>query len=392
MKISILATTHEGYTATKEDFDTLSGHAAGICYMPDDYWTLCQEPQDKTIKRTGDAKGRVHHSVFGHPQVSLLLENVPKGLAMLLNNEGIYNTSERSARYRKMPLAPEEEVLYNKWIEIFNHIITEDYKKRCPNYFNARNVRTLAQQNARFLTSTFTPTTLEYTVSYQQLNYIYKMFLNEINNPNSNEFMTGLKPAMAEFCTALETATPYIDQEIAHGVDIKNRKLSLFDDHSKIEEYFGDVYATKYKGSFAQLAEAHRHRTLKYYVALLDEPEFTIPPCLKKSHALTTEWIRDCQSVAKNFPQGMLLDITEMGTLDWFIQKMKERKCTHAQLEINQQTNDTLKKYVDALTEKNHHRAEELKQYTRGSRCTFPGFTCPDPCGYPDGINETREI
>ena len=68
------------------------------------------------------------------------------------------------------------------------------------------------------------------------------MFINEINSENSNEFMTALKPAMREFCTALETATPYIDQEIAHGVDIKNRKLSLFGPTDPIEEYFGDVF------------------------------------------------------------------------------------------------------------------------------------------------------
>ena len=97
-------------------------------------------------------------------------------------------------------------------------------------------------------------------------------------------------------------------------------------------------------------------------------------------------------SVSQNFPQGMLLNIHEFGTLDWFIQKMKERKCTHAQLEINQQTTATLNKYVEALKAKNHPRAKELEQYTHGARCTFPDYKCPKPCGFKEGIDETRII
>ena len=92
------------------------------------------------------------------------------------------------------------------------------------------------------------------------------------------------------------------------------------------------------------------------------------------------------------FPQGMLVNINEFGTMDWFIQKMKERKCSAAQLEINRQTNDTLEKYVKALKERNHPRAEELNRYTSGSRCTFHDYKCPTPCGWKDGIDESRMI
>ena len=79
-----------------------------------------------------------------------------------------------------------------------------------------------------------------------------------------------------------------------------------------------------------------------------------------------------------------------MGTLDNFILKMYERKCTFAQLEINQITSETLKKYENALRVKVHPRAEELRSYLKGSRCTFPGYKCP--CGFAVGVNETRMI
>lgn len=390
MKISVIASTKEGYVAPKEEFDTFSGHSAGICYMTKNFESIKNEPIEDTMQRCENTKSRVHHSVFGHPHINLLLENIPKGLVLYLNNEGIYNTSEQSARYRKMVLPEDEAKLYNKWLEIFTELISRDYKERYPKFFSPRICRTLAQENARYLTSVFTPTNLEYSVSYQQLNYIYGMMQREIESAGSNAFVSALKPAMQEFCSALEK-TPYIDEEIVKGVEVKNRRLSLFGD-SKPEEYFGDVYATSYEMSFAAFAQNHRHRTIDYNIILLDENKFFVPPILKRSAVLTNEWLRDCESRATYFPQGMLVNVNEMGKYDWFIQKMKERKCSHAQLEINQQTNLILRKYVEALKAKNHARAEELEKYTKGARCTFPDYKCPSPCGFIEGIQETREI
>ena len=52
----------------------------------------------------------------------------------------------------------------------------------------------------------------------------------------------------------------------------KGRSLSLFGkDLDKIEEYYGNVYSTLYKGSFAQVAQAQRHRTIDYQIEMLDK-------------------------------------------------------------------------------------------------------------------------
>lgn len=391
MKISVIGSTKEGFVASKEEFDILSGHAAGICYMPDTYEALQNEPIETTAKRMEDTKRRVHHSVFGHPQINLLLEDIPKGLCMILNDEGIYNTSERSARYKKMVLPENEQILYDKWLEIFTRLIEQNYKQKYPQYFSPRIVRTLAQENARYLTSIFTPATMEYTVSYQQLNYIYGMMKKEIAMVDSNALIAALKPAMEDFCRALESATPYIDLGLVQGVEVKNRRLAIVG-QSKPEEYFGDVYATSYEMSLAAFAQNQRHRTTYCNITLLDELKFFVPPILRKSAVLTAEWIRDCEKQSSVFPQGMLVNVNEMGRLDGFIQKMKERKCSHAQLEINQQTNLILNRYLAALRERNHPRATELEQYTKGARCTFPDYVCKSPCGFREGIEETREI
>ena len=79
MKISVIASTAENYVAPKEEFDRLSGHAAGVCYMTNNLEQLFNEPEEKTIKRCNNTKTRQHHSVFGHPFVSLSLEDIPKG-------------------------------------------------------------------------------------------------------------------------------------------------------------------------------------------------------------------------------------------------------------------------------------------------------------------------
>lgn len=68
-----------------------------------------------------------HHSVFGHAHYNLIFEGIPKILAMILNNEKIYNTSEKSARYTKMEPSEEEKVLYEKWIEKYKKVIKEEY-------------------------------------------------------------------------------------------------------------------------------------------------------------------------------------------------------------------------------------------------------------------------
>lgn len=388
MKIKITASTKENYIATKEEFDSISGHAAGICYMPENFEKLFNEPQSRTFDRVAGTKRKQHHSVCGHPHITLSLEDIPKGLAMVLNNEGCYNTSEKSARYTKMILKPNEQLLYDKWLGIYKALINEKY----PEGYPQKVAEKLAQENARYLISVFTPTSMEYTVSYQQLNYLYQMMMNEINSENSNAFMEALKPAMKDFCEAIKSELPYYDEDIARGVINKNRKLALFSLDEKPEEYFGDVYSTSYEGSFAQLAQAQRHRTLEYTINLLDEPKFYVPPIIRKSDELMAEWKRDCETQASVFPQGLLVNINEFGRLDWFIQKMKERKCTYAQLEINQQTNLILQKYVEALKERGHRRAEELEQYTKGSRCTFPDYKCPSGCGFKEGIDESRII
>jgi len=389
MKISVLGTTHPGYTATKEEFENYSGHAAGVCYMPGTFEELMNEPAEKTQRRIAMTKDNMHHSVFGHDQINLELEDIPKALAMVINNEHEYTTSEKSARYTKMVLTEDEQKLYDKWCENFKDLITAKYKTDYPDWFTDSRIKKLAQENARYLISVFTPTTMLYTTSYRQLNVLYGLMQKEINNDNSNRFYEMLKPAMKDFCAAIENL-PYFDETLSKVG--RGRRLSLVAPNRAFIEHFGSVYAVRYKASFAELAQAQRHRTLDYEFTLLDNNEFYVPPILNQSDALKKEWAEDCNKVAKNFPQGMLLDVHEMGKLDDFILKMYERRCTAAQLEIADQTKITFTRYYNSLKWQGSDLANELEPFRNGARCTFPEFKCTQPCGFKDGVKEEREI
>ena len=391
MNISVIASTHANYVATKEELEIFSGHKAGVCYMPSTFGELVNEPKKKTEKRVLQTKSSGHHSVYDHASISMYLENIPKALAMVLNNEKQYTTSEKSARYTKMELTEKEQVLFDKWLNIFKTLITEKYQEKCPTFFSDSRIEKLAQENARYLISIFTPTSMVYTTTYRQLNNLYHMMKNQVLKPDTEKsaFEVTLNQYLYDFCKAIESYTPYIDDLISGNE--KSRKLSLFGNFNE-EEYYGTVYATNYKCSFACLAQAQRHRTLNYTLNIDNNVEFYVPKIIRDNQNLVEDWLNDCNSLKENYPQGMLVNVNEYGMLDNFVLKMMERKCTFAQLEINDVTNEVLHKYVAGMEKTNHPRFEELKGYTKGARCTFSNYTCTAPCGFKDGIVETRLI
>jgi thymidylate synthase ThyX len=380
MNIKIIASTKVGYALPKEEAVNFSGKSAGICYLPDTVETLFNEPIEKTERRVNGNLKNGHHSVFGHPIYNLCLEGIPKILAMILNNEKLYNTSEKSARYTHMEPSDDEKELYEKWIEIYKKQILKTY----PN-FEEKKAKKLAQENARYLISVFTPATImEYTVDFRQLNYIIGWSKDYIENVEDNPFSIKLKKALKEFLYAM----PDIEVEGLNSKE-KGRSFSLFAKRERYEE-FGENYSTNYKASFAELAQAQRHRTIYYEFCFTKEPEFFIPPIIKGTE-LEKEWINDITSLKGNFPQGMLININERGTIENFVLKCMERLCGAAQLEIMQQTKKTMDKYMNEVKDK-PELYNYLLPYSKGARCTFPHWKCNSPCVFGGKNALTRLI
>lgn len=397
IKIDILPNCqylNEDGTFNKDEAIKLSGKIAGVCYDKEGFDHLMHEDEAKTIKRANMTLNNGHHSVFGHVNLSLNLQGVPKILAMTLNNEHEYTTSEKSGRYTPVIrtegsiITEKEEELYNKWVEIFKIKIKNEYG----DVFNDFKIQTLAQENARSLVTVFMPTTLIYTTSLRQINYIaswMKEYIKE-NGESKDKFKSDLSSSMEGFLSELDRLNILIPGLMTND---KNRSFSLFGSNlDKKKDYFGDVYSTNYKMSFAGLAQAQRHRTLDYKIERTDEKEYFVPPILENDPVLVNEWLHDIESVKDVIPNGELVLVNENGNYENFILKCQERLCTAAQLEIMRQTRDTLLKYRDALKESESPLYDDIEKYTHGARCTFPNFKCSKPCGFKEGITLTRKI
>ncbi|MDD3995377.1 MAG: FAD-dependent thymidylate synthase [Bacilli bacterium] len=376
----------------KEKALNLCGKVAGVCYDKEGYKHLENEPIEKTNKRIDMTLNNGHHSVYDHINISLNLQNIPKILAMVLNNEHQYTTSEKSARYT--PVVKEEgsiiteleENLYNKWLEIFKAKIKDQYGY----IYNDSKIQKLAQENARYLVTVFMPTQMIYTTSFRQINYLASWMDKYTYKTNNNDFGKKLGKNMEDFYFELLRLNIL---ESGLMINEKDRNISLFGKElNKKEEIFSDIYQTTYKGSFAQLAQAQRHRTLDYKIELLDEKEYFVPPIIKDDEQLVEEWLNDMNKVKDFYPQGELVYINEIGKYEDFILKCKERLCSSAQLEIMQQTKATLVKYKDSLEKSNNPLKDNIKLYSKGVRCTFPDYTCSNDCNFKEGKLLSRKI
>lgn len=396
LRIDIVPNTvflNEDGTYNKEDAIKLSGKFAGVCYNPEGFRELITEDDAKTMNRVNLTMNNGHLSVYDHQWISFDMQNIPKILAMILNNEHMYTTSEKSARYTKVEkqegsiITDKEIKLYDKWREIFEEKIDEEYG----NVFKEIKIKKLAQENARYLITVFMPTKMVYTTSLRQINYLATIMFNYVKQADlSNKFERELAKSIQSFLRELNRLN-VLEPRLMRNE--KNRKVSLFGNNINLNNhYYGDVYSTNYKSSLAYLAQAQRHRTLHYNMEFLEEPEFYVPPIISDSAILKNEWKEDMMRVKDVVPQGEIVKIHEAGMQEDFVLKLKERLCSAAQLEIARQTKEILNEYLATVKVTDSDLYEEMEPYSHGARCTFPDYECPQPCGFNEGITLKRRI
>lgn len=359
MKLTIIAATQEIFhngEEMKNSSKTLQqksiefgGKQAGICYMGESYFDSAVTDTLKAVKRFHTTIGNDHHSIIDHCKVTILFEGISKMLAMVLNSLQDYCTSEKSGRYTIMTSNnPIEKELYEKW----STILVSRIKTLEPS-IDDKLATKLAQENARYFLSVFTrSTTMSYTTSYRQWNYIIDWCKNyiETHQPIDGEERTFFENELYSDISELYSSLMNIsDLYIPELRDPNNRHFSFLarqvDDIMGYSnsEYFGDVYKTIYSGSFVQLAQAQRHRTLKYFMQFNGiATKFYVPTMLWGTANLSDEWLNDMLKVADRIPQGTLVDIVEMGYIGDFFLKCRERLCGRAQHEIMHQICETL--------------------------------------------------
>lgn len=440
--------------ATSDEMKVLSGKAAGVCYMPDDYFENGVQDGEKARKRAEMTSKSGHHSVFDHGHLTFVIKT-NKMMAMILNSLGVYTTSEKSARYTKMQPETELELqLYNKWKAKIQELILAKYPDTDDDVLNTRmrkalniddknekvvkdgkllvnNIRLadeiletnkksdtlpsmkLAMENARYMISVFTPTTMMYTISYRQLcltiNYLHNLVINleHSNEDFDKKLLPYVKELEKEFRDIVgnEAINDNKNQHIRflegqHLGDVvkdkegKDKFIPFKDVTTRFIEkstVIGDSYTVVYNGSLAMLAQAQRHRTLRYTMYLNKKAlnKYYVPPIVEDA-GLEEDWLKDIESVAYCIPQGTMVRITEQGLFEDFALKCKERMCGRAQLEIMKST-ACLVNLFSANSDKLCYTNRELlnnitievadsKMKEACARCQFKDFKCTEGC------------
>lgn len=473
MNFEVIGLTVETKGMSAEQLEhakVFSGKNAGICYMGDSYFDSKVTDPEKAAKRFHSTVNNAHHSIADHIRVEVLLENVSKMLAIILNSLQDYATSEKSGRYTIMTgNSVQERALYEKWCKIYEKCILKEepnindkwlqgmLKKKYPGevysvkagrisskgfiqgsvlqYFDdvllkSSNLpsKKKAQENARYVLSIFTKsTTMGYSTSLRQWNYIYdwcQKFLSQYEEKGDKIVYKGTDRSVTYFEKELYSeilalgAYIHLNLYVDDLRDTKDRHFQFLVGMSGQKEhemsYYdmtgvlnGDisaddelelVYSVAYPASFVHIAQAERHRTLKYFMYFdpKEELQFFVPPIIRDTD-YEFEWLRDLESVAEFVPQATLIGIVETGHICDFLLKCEERLCSRAQWEIMEQTKNTAQRFINAAGIQGKSKAFEKyveKLMHNGDVATKCQMLCgcKEGCGYTPKYALTRKF
>lgn len=366
MKIRTLAASSpDGRVLNKGSILDFSGKIAGMITSDrKNFHEILSEPYSETLGRAENNLESNHHGIFGHQCVTLMIEDAPKVLTMILSSAGLFNVSENLFCYSETKTSGLEEELYRKWQVIF---YSDVVPKRFPEKSDEEQ-KELAVFYAQYLVSIFTPSTyLAYTTSVKRLNYIIGWMEDYIANSQTKTlFETRLKDVFTEFIREFDKN--YI---ISGLTDPNNRVFSLFGSRERATEW-GENYSYSYDGSFLELVQAQSHRKIHYEFRLISSDEsvcnsanFYVPDVLSGSEYVD-EWLTDATLLLHDYPQGMIVRINERGTLEDFALKCGKTlnsSDNHAD-ELVKQTAATLNQYY--LSVKAQSVRDYLAQYISG--------------------------
>ena len=399
MEIKIISKTmdmvedNQNNKSTIDSMLTLGGREAGICYMAEDYFSNKINNSKAALKRANVILNSGHHSPFDHASIGLEISGIPKIVAMILNSTEWYTTSEKSARYTVMdPDTDVELEIYNKWREIFRSEIA-----KLDLGLTEKEMDKLALENARYMLSVFTPTSMGFTTTFRQYSYLSIWLEKLVNNLKSRPNLFNNK--LIEPCSELSTYFKSLTSQLVP--DYKDGMLQFLPNQYgyKLEDsnHISDIYSITYYMSFAGLAQSQRHRTLHYELGfsgdIPGEYGAYIPKIIRSNEKLSSEWKTDFDKIKDKFPQCTLVKTLEQGRVYWFLMKSKERLCGRAQLEIQERTAETMRQIISNKSNLSKFSQLMLSNYTNDDtvvpKCKMHGYICHEPCkfGPEHGVN-----
>jgi thymidylate synthase ThyX len=244
MDIRLLKST--GELTTQAEFLKFAQDCARVCYSDKDWEALQEEAFnsgliDKRILPSG------HHSVFEHMNLTFYFDGMPKALVMAFNNEKQYATSEKSARYTQMDaIEPTQQQLYDKWMGIFGPKIEQAApESQFPKLYQAGSdgkttAQKLAQENARYMTSVFTPTQMVHTLNLRQLNFLMNQFDRFGRENEDNTFNQRLADSMTEFNNQAYPlfGVPKLENQTDRHLSLFGKGLEALTGTKVVDEHF----------------------------------------------------------------------------------------------------------------------------------------------------------
>ena len=390
----------------------IAGYSAGICYMPEDYFTSEKCTTENNIKRFRKCVDDGHQSVADHAWIEIKLTGASKALAMWLNSLKFYVTSEKSGRYTVMDVDNNE--LYTEW------------RKRAEEYFHFRDqnisdasLKKMAQENARMMLDINAPmTTMAYSATLRQWNIIHDWCLNIRRHWERSYksiilpvFYTKLANELEHLAECIEKLgvlvdglvdikhcfpsgimPPIPDNEVAfhNNFVLENGKLQL--------SIHDDVMCVKYYATPAMLAQLQRHRRLSVkmdfttsHLAHIPTPLHTVGDDLDADIAL--DWNTDISKLLHQgvIPIGVGVPFTCTGSLADVFTVLVERCCGCAQQEIREFAcliRDTFCEQYETIASELDYDTRLLwspivNKYRKGTKLTRCSICkCNNPCNW----------
>ncbi|MBR6289393.1 MAG: hypothetical protein IKR19_08660 [Acholeplasmatales bacterium] len=417
----------------------ISGSAAATYYRPEGF---DDNNANDLKKRTLDEVSKDNFSIFDHGHVTLLL-HTSKIMGMVLKSMGFYNITEKSARYATLDIESDvEKDLYNKWIAIFINLITSYYGS----FYEFEDISGLAMENARYMTSIFTPTVMQYTVPFGRavmmskwLNDLGQLMAGVSSHLDENMKYKWIYPRFSKECIELSeviknTLGVYHFEDIivdklnmgveffrvanyilktaeikAKNGDTDQDIFALYRDSRK-DDFYSDCYISNYKASFVAVSQTETHRELHYSIDIPVENVEPYVPKIIRGSVYEIEWRDDFQKLVDKeiLPQATILEVSESGRFEDFYIKCKERLCTRSQLEITEITRDQVVKFavhssnlsgMNQILLGNMIRKGPKVNWKKPEtiivepRCRFADYHCDHPCRIQnDNINYFRNI
>jgi len=226
------------------------------------------------------------------------------------------------------------------------------------------------------------------------------------NEQDKKYFYENIFSEMLSFVNCIDSCGIRIEGH----VDNKDRKVEFFEDSnfnkSSHRKYWvsGRTYEIEDTMTFPAFADLLRHRTYNKNIMAMHNiypgRDYYIPEIIRGTE-YESQWVEELEALAY-IPQGKLITIRELGHIDYFILKAKERLCSRVQLEVLRVVKNQISEFSNRITrdpnndnyEYAKHKLLEIYDFDNHvckTKCQIVG-KCSEPCVFGSSGCFTRKI